>query len=363
MKLVEKLFDNNLHIIGDIHGEYQALKNLLYHLGYDSQGNHPDNYKLVFIGDLVDRGPDSPEVLKLVKKLVENGNAQAIIGNHELNILNGKPRDGAGWFFDEQINADKNYHPFNRISSKEREMVIEFLSSLPLALENENLRLVHAAWDDAHIKTLKDVDSKDIVSFYSEIEDKIDYDIKKSGLLELYRKDKSNWDEKIFDPLSKNLPYLDSIAKYDLQHQLNNPIRVLTSGMEQNAKVPFFAGGKWRFVERCVWWDYYNHDTPVVVGHFWRKLVDSVKSVQDKENIFNNISSTSWHGLRSNVFCVDYSVGARFLERMKNLELGSTTKLVALSWPNQELILETGEVLKTSNFLNQNPSFINRNKI
>ncbi|WP_148274523.1 metallophosphoesterase [Advenella kashmirensis] len=49
----------SLDIIGDIHGEYEALRQLLGHLGYDSLGCHADRRKLVFIGDLCDRGPDS----------------------------------------------------------------------------------------------------------------------------------------------------------------------------------------------------------------------------------------------------------------------------------------------------------------
>ncbi|TFG86728.1 MAG: hypothetical protein E4H19_04725, partial [Chromatiales bacterium] len=49
-----------LDIVGDVHGELDALHDLLARLGYDKDGSHPDHRHLVFVGDLGDRGPDSP---------------------------------------------------------------------------------------------------------------------------------------------------------------------------------------------------------------------------------------------------------------------------------------------------------------
>ncbi|MDH3441675.1 MAG: metallophosphoesterase, partial [Gammaproteobacteria bacterium] len=54
------LEDGPLDIIGDIHGEFDALMNLLDVLGYDEEGQSPEGRKIVFLGDLIDRGPDSP---------------------------------------------------------------------------------------------------------------------------------------------------------------------------------------------------------------------------------------------------------------------------------------------------------------
>lgn len=61
--LVQPLFDGPLDIVGDIHGEIDALRSLIRHLGYDDDGTHPDCRRLVFVGDLTDRGPDSPAVV------------------------------------------------------------------------------------------------------------------------------------------------------------------------------------------------------------------------------------------------------------------------------------------------------------
>jgi protein phosphatase len=79
-------------IIGDIHGCYDELTDLLQQLGY-KDGAHPLGRKAVFLGDLVDRGPKTPEVLKLVMSMVNSGNALCVPGNHDVKLLkwlNGK---------------------------------------------------------------------------------------------------------------------------------------------------------------------------------------------------------------------------------------------------------------------------------
>ncbi|MCI3224332.1 polynucleotide kinase-phosphatase [Streptomyces sp. NP-1717] len=71
-------------IIGDIHGCRSELDTLLARLGYaDGDGAHPEGRTAVFVGDLVDRGPDSPGVLRRVMRMVGAGNALCVPGNHE----------------------------------------------------------------------------------------------------------------------------------------------------------------------------------------------------------------------------------------------------------------------------------------
>ncbi|WP_225808309.1 polynucleotide kinase-phosphatase [Streptomyces spinosus] len=69
-------------IIGDVHGCSAELEALLAKLGY-ADGAHPDGRTAVFVGDLVDRGPDSPGVLRRVMSMVKSGNALCVPGNHE----------------------------------------------------------------------------------------------------------------------------------------------------------------------------------------------------------------------------------------------------------------------------------------
>ena len=75
-------------IIGDIHGCRSELETLLEKLGYDpATRRHPDGRKIVFLGDLVDRGPDIPGVLRIAMEMVEAGNAICVPGNHEMKLL------------------------------------------------------------------------------------------------------------------------------------------------------------------------------------------------------------------------------------------------------------------------------------
>ena len=97
--MFQALFDGPIDVIGDIHGECGTLCELLDRLGYDGNGEHPDGRRLVFVGDLIDRGPDSPGVVRLVRHLMSRGKAQCIVGNHELNIMRGDRKHGNGWFY------------------------------------------------------------------------------------------------------------------------------------------------------------------------------------------------------------------------------------------------------------------------
>ncbi|MCX3291695.1 polynucleotide kinase-phosphatase [Streptomyces sp. NEAU-H22] len=86
--VTEKRFNDLTHltgpfdIIGDIHGCAAELEALLGKLGY-VDGVHPEGRTAVFVGDLVDRGPDSPGVLRRVMAMVKAGNALCVPGNHE----------------------------------------------------------------------------------------------------------------------------------------------------------------------------------------------------------------------------------------------------------------------------------------
>ncbi|GAA2490021.1 polynucleotide kinase-phosphatase [Streptomyces gobitricini] len=86
--VLEKRFNDLRHltgpfdIIGDIHGCSAELETLLTKLGY-VDGAHPEGRTAVFVGDLVDRGPDSPGVLRRVMGMVASGDALCVPGNHE----------------------------------------------------------------------------------------------------------------------------------------------------------------------------------------------------------------------------------------------------------------------------------------
>src|SRR5438046_2409759 len=101
----EPLWNNLKHehgpfdIIGDVHGCFDELVELLAQLGYsiEKQSNSagslaysvkpPEGRKTVFLGDLVDRGPKIPEVLRLVMSMVQAGTALCVPGNHDIKLM------------------------------------------------------------------------------------------------------------------------------------------------------------------------------------------------------------------------------------------------------------------------------------
>ncbi|GAB3438590.1 polynucleotide kinase-phosphatase [Streptomonospora sediminis] len=83
-------------IVGDVHGCRAELEELLAALGYtverDDRGravgaHHPEGRTAVFVGDLVDRGPDTPGVLRLAMGMVAAGDALCVAGNHEDKLV------------------------------------------------------------------------------------------------------------------------------------------------------------------------------------------------------------------------------------------------------------------------------------
>ena len=73
-------------LIGDIHGHADELVQLLETLGYsnsDGAYRHPER-QVIFLGDFIDRGPKIQQVLSIVRPMVQNQTALAVMGNHEL---------------------------------------------------------------------------------------------------------------------------------------------------------------------------------------------------------------------------------------------------------------------------------------
>ncbi|MES2045473.1 MAG: polynucleotide kinase-phosphatase [Pseudomonadota bacterium] len=77
-------------IIGDVHGCADELETLLGNLGYaitwsgkDVTVMPPEGRRAIFVGDLVDRGPRSPDVLRIARHMVEAGTGFAVVGNHD----------------------------------------------------------------------------------------------------------------------------------------------------------------------------------------------------------------------------------------------------------------------------------------
>ncbi len=352
MSLIQPLPPGPLDIVGDIHGEIDALQQLLAHLGYGPDGAHPQGRTLVFVGDYCDRGPDSPGVLARVAQLHAAGRALAVLGNHEINLLRDDPKDGSGWFFDERLARDEDkYAPFARPGSAERAAIRAFLAPLPVALERADLRIVHAAWQGAAIAAARTLAPGSTRTAYDHWEEQVRAESRDSDIARRMVDERQRWPHSLEDSQHRP-PFLRAHGEHELLKAMLNPLKVLTSGVERLGTQPFYAGGKWRFVEREAWWDSYADAVPVVVGHYWRRpfVPNPLATTHEEASLFGDAPPFAWHGQQRNVFCVDYSVGARWAARKAGMPVDAQCKLAALRWPERTLVFDDGASVATTGF-------------
>lgn len=156
-------------IIGDIHGHADKLEALLQTLGYrvrQGKWQHAER-SAIFVGDYIDRGKQGVETVRIVRGMVDAGAALAIMGNHELNAIAWhtpdankpgeflRPHHGERWgdknrkqhaAFLAQVEHDPELH----------EELVDWFLTLPLWLELDALRVVHACWHAPSMKLLSD---------------------------------------------------------------------------------------------------------------------------------------------------------------------------------------------------------------
>ena len=336
--LVRALSDGPLDVIGDVHGEREALESLLQRLGYDRHGNHPRSRKIVLVGDLCDRGPDSPGVIRLAQTLVDNGNALAVAGNHELNILRGERKHGNHWFFGKSF--DPEFGRCVAIPEREQADILEFLRSLPVVLERKDLRILHAAWTDAAVDQLRAIEEPLDVA-YQIFNDALHRDPEFLAI-----KARSDEERALLGTALQDLavaPTATAIGRCDEAYQLGNPVRVVTSGIERATADPFPAAGKWRFVERVAWWREYDGPVPVLFGHYWRWWDPSVHASLSKgePHLFADDPVGPFMAEHHRAFCIDFSVGSRYKQRVVGHRPPYHGRLAAIRWPERELVFDT----------------------
>jgi diadenosine tetraphosphatase ApaH/serine/threonine PP2A family protein phosphatase len=347
--LIGQLPAGPLDLIGDVHGEMDALMSLIDVLGYDREGRHPRGRNLVFVGDLCDRGPDSPGVVDWVRRRHAEGRALVLLGNHELNLLRGQRKDGNDWFYGDVSAEGRRYQPFAMLAAAERAGVMAFFDSLPLALEREDLRVVHAAWHAGSVEKLRGIVAHPSIEF-RRLEVLFRGNPDHQRLAQEAGAQRAPWQGAIQDARQPP-PSLPTLAQWDALRQMGNPIRVLTSGVELPIGEPFFAGGAWRFVQRACWWDSYLDPVPVVIGHYWRRSAAAERSgTRYGPDLFGGVAPLRWHGACGQVFCVDFSVGGRFLERQHGRQENFEGRLAALRWPERSVFFDDGQRCGTEGY-------------
>ena len=139
-------------IIGDVHGCLPELEKLIRKLGYKKENDsyyHPDNRKLVFVGDIVDRGPDSMGVLRLIMKLCSQNVALMVLGNHDDRLF----RYLKGNKVEVKHGLETTAEELRSVSEEEKQDIMSFLENIPTyyVLDDGNLIAVHAGIKESYV--------------------------------------------------------------------------------------------------------------------------------------------------------------------------------------------------------------------
>jgi len=299
-------------IVGDIHGHATQLESLLMTMDYqllDGTYKHQIR-KAIFVGDFIDGGKENRKVIEIVKSMVKNNTALAIMGNHEFNAIcyathhNERADEYLRPHNEENFNQHETFLSEFPLGTKRHAEAINWFKTLPVYLDLKHLRIIHACWHEP-------------------------------SLIEL--------NESLND--DKTIPDSMYITGTDRSHQDYFAIENTIKGVEQTLPkgMKFITKGKERTEIRVKWWcqsepSYinlalsvpeslkkqlpdklvqpkpfiYSDECPVFFGHYWMTGEPSVQS--------------------DFVACVDYSVA-------------KGGELTAYRWSGEKK-------LKTENFIN-----------
>ena len=262
----------SIDFIGDIHGHADALERLLQMLGYRRRSgvySHPDGRRAVFVGDLIDRGPQIRQTLHIVKDMCDAGHARCVMGNHEFNaICFHTPHAEKGGFFRDHSWKEINQHMATleqfRHYRREWDDFLAWFRTLPLWIDDPAYRVVHACWDPAHIAFLSAAFSAMDASFLSRATDKANATPEYLAVEELLK--------------GKEVELPDGLSFTDKDGAVRNECRIRwwTSPFERETFGDFLLECPESLRDETLSQDLrggftYQQDIPVFFGHYWLK--------------------------------------------------------------------------------------------
>jgi hypothetical protein len=301
-------------VIGDIHGQAGKLDALLAKLGYIQRAKlwvPPQGRQAIFVGDLIDRGPEQIRVVDTVRRMVDAGYAQSIMGNHEFNAIGYvTPRlDGTGGFLRKhsQTNIDQHAEFLRQVTAGSLLHVelVDWFRTLPPYLDLGGIRVVHAWWHQPHV----DAVSRHLAPGQT---------MSDEFLHMAYDRTTTEWSamEGLTKGLEVRLPtghsFLDhsNVERFDVRtkwwlYDAKSYREVAILQEDQRHKVPDLALPS-AFAPEAI------TGTPVFIGHYWMTGTPSIQSAK--------------------VACLDYSAA-------------KSGPLVAYRWSGEELLNSNNFVL------------------
>lgn len=145
-------------IIGDVHGCHDALVSLLERMDYRLDGGvyRCRGRKAVFLGDMIDRGPAIVATTRLIRGMVDAGEAWCVLGNHEYQAISQSPvfpLDGDTTRSRSLGQTLRQFAPH----AGEWNRLVAWMRAQPLCLEFPHFRAVHACWDTLKIDRLREL--------------------------------------------------------------------------------------------------------------------------------------------------------------------------------------------------------------
>jgi hypothetical protein len=279
-------------LIGDVHGCGETLVVLLEQMGYaevDGIYQHKSR-KVVFLGDIIDRGPHIRLACKIVRSMVDAGHAHMIMGNHEYNLVTYmtpapagvkrpylRPHTERNSFIVEQTVEQFANHP------EEFKEYLDWFAKLPLFIDFDHFRVVHACWDHAQIN--------EFIGRYGGNQ------LPPGSLSESVNPDKflSQFLDRILRGTSLKLPNNRSMTAKDGMVRQFFRTKFWSRSPKKYSDVVFqpdplpvdLAHARLTIEEKQKLLYYSEDDKPLFFGHYWMSGVPAV--------------------IRSNIACLDYS--------------------------------------------------------
>ena len=274
-------------IIGDVHGHLLELEGLLKNLGYKKYDDYyrHKNRKAIFLGDLIDRGPAQEGVVNLVRTMVKQGAAMAVMGNHEYNAIAYYTADTAGNYLRKRNEQNTAQHQKFLDVYQDRPSdwheAIAWFKTLPLWLDLTEFRIVHACWDQTYIDK--------ILAIYNNSATLSEECLRRSS-------NEETWEFKAIETILKGpeLPLPGGVSFRDKEGQKRYSMRTQWWKSASTYKEGYIGPEVARASIPDVPIDgdyavgYGVKEKPVFIGHYWLSGVPAV--------------------LAKNVVCVDYSV-------------------------------------------------------
>ena len=140
-----------LFIVGDIHGLYEDMEKLLEKEGFFIENecifNKNPNKKILFVGDLIDRGYDSLKILEVIKNSILHQDHYMVLGNHEQKLINTYRKfknNEPAHIFQSSEAVTRTFHEFLKLSKDKQEEYIKFLEKQPHYYIHNDKLIVHA---------------------------------------------------------------------------------------------------------------------------------------------------------------------------------------------------------------------------